>query len=279
VVSFERGSSFFGLPIWYNPPGADWLYFRPNVTIYGPKTGIDSSRVFYLEGMKAREKKDYVQADTAMVRSVNLDNNNPLHLYWLSFNRAMILSQWAFEGRTEAAMDMLVESQKVLARALKIHPRAWIRIEMLGLMANLKLQEGLGRIEMNQLEKAQETFEVARIMKKQQKIAVDSLSNVDLPTLDQDYNSILMLLADSYFRAGKHEEAEPVLIELLRKDPTQKKALIALGNIFLQDTKRHLQALKLFKRAQELYPDLKEKGNIAEVVKKLEQEQAGLYRP
>ena len=279
VASFERRSSFFGLPIWYNPPGADWLYFRPNVVIYGRKTGVDSSRVFYLEARKAHEEKEYLQAEAAMVKSVKLDNKNPLHLYRLSLNRAIIFGQLVLEGKTETAIDMLMESQKVLDRALKIHPRAWMRIELLGLMAQLKIQEGLVRIKMDQLEKAQEICKVARVIKKQQKVVLDSLNNVSLSNWDQDYNNILVLLAESYYGSGKHREAEPVLIELLKRDPTQRKALINLGNIFLKDPKRHPQALKLFKRAQELYPDLKERGDISEVVKRLEQEQAGLYQP
>jgi len=278
MASFKRKNSFFGVPIPYNPPVADWLYFHPNVTIYG-RTRVDSSRIFYIEGRRAYAEKDYFRAEELLVKAVRLEEDNPFYLYWLSFNQAMIFNTVAKKGDKEAAFEVLRNSQKLLERGVKIHPRAWMRIELLGLLSQMKTQEGLGLNNLRRLQESLAVLEEARDLKKQQKVIVDSLSNVALSSWNQQYNGILLVMADSYLGLGKLKEAEEVLIEVLRGDPKHKQALVALAKIVYQDPKRRARSLKLYQQALSLYPELKENRQISETVKKLEQELKGSSPP
>ena len=98
------------------------------------------------------------------------------------------------------------------------------------------------------------------------------MSNVSLRNWDKEYNETLMVLGDSYLRAGEWQEAERVLIELLKRDSTHRKALIGLGNFYLQNPESHSRAFKIFRRALSLYPDLRHNGNITRIMERLERE-------
>ncbi|MFC1537226.1 glycosyltransferase family 39 protein [Gemmatimonadota bacterium] len=279
VAVFRRKSSFFGLPVWYNPPSTDWLYFYPEVTIYGRTIQADSSRALYIEGKKFHEEKNYGRAEDAFAKSGKLDQDNPLHLFWLAFNRIMVFRQLVSEGQIDPALDMLEKSAEILERALAVYPRSWMRVEILGVLSNFKTQEGIGLMKAGRVEKAQECLLYAKDTKKQQKVVADSLAHVTLSAWDKKYNEVLMFLADSYLSEKKYQEAGPVLVELLKRDSRHKRALINLGNVYLNYQNRHAQALKLFKRALALYPELAERGNITTIVNNLERDLNNSSRP
>ncbi|MEA2063225.1 MAG: tetratricopeptide repeat protein [Gemmatimonadota bacterium] len=275
IAVFNRRTSFMGLPIYYHPPATDYLYFCPNITIYGRKLQADSSRAYYLEGMAAHDKNDLLRADSSFVKAAGLDEDNPLNLYWLSMNRAVLMNRYIQSKSMEDACEALAGSRQALDRVLEIHPRIWMRVETLGVKTKMMLDEGLCLNKLGRKEEAVEIFKKARECKSKQKVLDDSLSNVTLSTWDVEYNKILRALSEMYIRLGRKKEAAPVLIELVNRDNKQKDALLNLGNIFLENPITHPHALKLYKRALELYPDLARTTRIAGIVEGLEKKLAG----
>ncbi|HUU26566.1 MAG TPA: tetratricopeptide repeat protein [archaeon] len=271
VKTFERDISFLGLPFPYNPPGSDWLYFCPNITVYGHVNWPDSSRAFFIKGLEVFSSGRNEEAYELLKRAVELQSSNPLYRMWLARASLACVDAYSDPKDLSRNVQLLDLAQGHTQRGLQLGPRIWMRVELLEVQARIRLKMGYLLDAQGQPGLAEKAITWSRDDLVMQKILADSLSNVELSDWDDNYNKSVLALAYHYKRAGKLGDAEREVNSLLKKDANNVQGLLMLVDIYLQKGDRDQEALRLLERTLEIDPSLRDSknSNILEIIEKL----------
>ncbi|MEA1997506.1 MAG: hypothetical protein U9N45_07690, partial [Gemmatimonadota bacterium] len=271
VIAFKRDLSILGLPFPYSSPGYDWLYFCPNITLYAPRAGEDSSRTFYLRGRETLDRNDLPGAVGLLRESVELESTNPLYRLWLGRVEMVAAAPSLNAGKTAKAIDYLNRAQQNTQMGLRVAPKTWMRIELLGLQAESRVRLGTLLSENGRMKDAEITLLASLEDMKSQKTAIDSLDNVTLREWDNNYRQVLTTLSYFYIRTKELGKADKWVGEMLQRNENDVQALLLKADLFLRRGGHEREALATIEYVLKLDPSMldDDKTNLAELVKRL----------
>ncbi|RLB05167.1 MAG: hypothetical protein DRG59_09390, partial [Deltaproteobacteria bacterium] len=271
VTEFKREISFLGLSFPYNPPGFDWLYFCPNITVYGRTDPDDPSREYYLKGVIANLDGDYETASAMFREAVKLQDSNPLYRLWVARNDLVLAESLIRENKLNQALQILDKAQTHTQMGLRIYPRLWERTQLLGTQVQIRFKLGLALEKAGYVDQAEKALVLSVEDSRQQKIAIDSLKNVTLSNWDESYKQLHYALVGYYLRQQRYEDAEKRLKDLLALDANNVRALVMLAEVYLRMKGHDRETLALLERAVSLDPGLlsESNSNVAKIIQTL----------
>jgi len=269
----RRDISFLTLPFPYNPPGFDWLYFCPEITVYGQVGVRDSSRSLYIKGREIYNQGNFPEAIKFFEEAAGSQNLNPLYRLWISLSGLRITDSLWQEKKYLEAFELLDRCQRHTQMALSVQPRIWARCELLGVQAQIRLDLGYVMDALGRPDLAESAFRFGRDDLLLQKTFADSLSNVKVGNWGDNFKTAVMALAGNYKKMRKMQEAEQELNKLLEIDRDYVPGIVMLADIYLRTEGMENEALILLEHALEVKPSLKDEknSNLPAIIEKLRQ--------